>query len=462
MVMKNSQGVFRPVFFFMLVFSAVFSPAQQAGGGDTQALLTEVSQLMARREYNAALELFDKIDGSVLQTSEVQLLRASILNSAGRTADARAIASRISSREPKNVDALLVLAGSAAAEGKDRDQRTVLEKVVQIDPKNLKAHSDLGYIALRARSLRIAAGHFDRALAVDENYREALVGRAIVYRYSRDPKNSELLLNRAIRQNPDWAMPLNERARLYKGAGFPEDALSDLDAAKKLEPDSYWISVDRALTLLDLNRRREALEELDHAIPLSPGDFLAYVYRAGLRDEFGDYAGAEQDYVILMKIKPDYYFAAEGLGIIKMRNKQYIEARDAFLAAYRQAPKEYRYALLAAINWMKAGRQNDPKQFLAQVLKTAPRDSADWYLLRLYHDLSGDSDVGARINEEQNLDAKTKMQFYLANYYDIRGNKNIAINYFLQVRDMNRRSLIEWKINEMMLEERGVGMAGGN
>jgi len=430
---------------------AVWAVGQTAGS--TQAILTEVSRLVARREYTAALDLFDKLDKSASQTAEIQLLRASVLNSAGRPADARAIATGISSRNPNNIDALLVLAASAAIEGKDREQRTTLEKVIKLDPKNIKALSDLGYIALRAQSLRTAAGHFDKALALDGNYREALVGRAIVYRYANNPRRSEQLLSKAIQLNPQWAEPLNERARLYKGAGFPEDALKDLDAAKKLEPNNYWVSVDRAATLIELNRKPEALKELDHAIALSPNTFLAYIYRAGIKDESGDYQGAEQDYAVLIRLKPDYYFAAEGLGIIKMRNKQYVEARDAFLAAYKQAPKEHHYALLAAINWMRAGRLTDPKQFLAQVLRTVPRDTPDWYLLRLYHDLAGDSDVADKANKEQNLDTKSKMLFYIAHYYDIRGNKTLANNYFSMVKEMNRRGTIEWKINEVLNDE---------
>jgi len=163
-----------------------------------------------------------------------------------------------------------------------------------------------------------------------------------------------------------------------------------------------------------------------------------------------------EDYTAVMKLKPDYYFAAEGLGIIKMRNNQYIEARDAFLAAYKQAPKEFRYAMLAAINWMKGGRVNDPKQFLAQVLRTVPRDTPDWYILRLYHDLSGDGDVVDKINREQNLDAKLKMLFYLAQYYDARGNISLANKFFLEVKDMNRPYAIEWKMNEFILKERGL------
>jgi tetratricopeptide (TPR) repeat protein len=183
---------------------------------------------------------------------------------------------------------------------------------------------------------------------------------------------------------------------------------------------------------------------------------LAYVYRAGIKDEAGDYKGAEQDYLTITKLKPEYYFAAEGLGIIKMRNHQYTEARNAFLAAYRYAPKEYRYVLLAAVNWMKAGRPSDPKQFLAQVLRTVPRDTSDWHILRLYHDFSGDSDVVIKIDQEKNFDEKSKMLFYIANYYDIKGNKALANSYFLQVKEMNRIGTVEWKINEWMLDDRGI------
>jgi tetratricopeptide (TPR) repeat protein len=443
--------------FVLLVFmlcAGVFSADETAG--DAEAILTEVSRLMARKEYRAALELFDTISGSALQTTEIQLTRASLLNASGRPADARAIASGIASRDPKNTDALLVLAASASLEGKEREQRTLLERVVSIDPKNLNAITGLGYIALRAQSLRTAAGHFEKALNIDGNYQEALVGRAIVYRYEQDPRRAEQLLNRAVRLNPQWAEPLHERARLYKSGGFLQDALGDLDAAKKLEPDNYWISVDRAAVLIDLKRKPEALEELDLAVILDPNGFLAYIYRAGLRDEAGDYKGAEQDYAAIMKLKPDYYFAAEGFGVIKMRNNQYIEARDAFLAAYRQAPKEFRYAMLAAINWMKAGRVNDPKQFLAQVLRTVPRDTPDWHILRLYHDLSGDADMVDKINREKNPDAKSKMLFYIAQYYDARGNMALANKFFLEVKDMNRPYAIEWKINESVLKERGL------
>jgi tetratricopeptide (TPR) repeat protein len=207
---------------------------------------------------------------------------------------------------------------------------------------------------------------------------------------------------------------------------------------------------------MEMGRKNEALEEISSAIALEPNNFLAYVYSAGLRDEAGDFTGAERDYAALARLRPDYYFAFEGLGMLKMKNHQWAQARDAFLDAYKQAPREYNYALLAAVNWMKAGRQADPKQFLAQVLRTAPRDSIEHAMLRLYHDLAGDGNVATRVENEVNLDKKSQMLFYLACYYDIRGNKNLADRYFLMVQDLNRVGTIEWRLNNWIVEERGL------
>ncbi|HCC37794.1 MAG TPA: hypothetical protein DEQ14_09340 [Treponema sp.] len=422
----------------------------------TEEVLTEISRFLGEGKYSDALSLFDKIESPDSESDEIQLIKASVFNTLGQSADARGIAEEIISREPENIDALLVLAASAAVDGKNRDQRSILEKVIKIDPAHTKALCDLGFMALSTQSLRTAAGYFDRALASDSDYGDALVGRAVTYRYGHEPQKAEQLLNKAIRLYPEWASPLNERARLYKGAGFAREALADLDKAKILEPDNGWIAVDRGMTLVDLNRKDEALEEFSRAIKIDPENFLAHVYSAGIKDERGDIAGAEQDYIALTRIKPEYYFAFEGLGMAKMRNEEWGAARDAFLEAYRYAPKEYSYALLAAINWMRAGQLNDPKQFLAQVLRSVPRESLEWYMLRLFHDLAGDNDIALRIDKETNFDNKARMLFYLANYYDIRGNKNLADRYFLQTREMNRQTTPEWRLNEWFIEQRGL------
>jgi tetratricopeptide (TPR) repeat protein len=423
---------------------------------DTRDLLTLIAERLAGRDFDGAIALFDKIDPAEAGTNRIRLLKASVLSSAGKTADARAITDSILAAEPENTDALMVLSAIYGSSGNEKEEKAVLERIIKLDPRRADALTALGNIAFKAQSLRSAGAYYDRALETEPQNGEALVGRGLVYRYSRDPKNAEKYFNQAVRLFPQWASPRHERARLYRGAGYAKQALEDLDMAKKLEPANYWITVDRGNVLLELKRRQEALEEFSLAIKLDPENFFAYVYSAGIKDDLGDYEGAEKDYLVITKLKSDYYFAYEGLGIIKMRKHQYAEARDYFLEAYRQSPKTASYAILASMNWMRAGKIGDPRQFLEQAIRGSERESLEWYMLRLYHDLSGDNDIAIRLDKEKDPDKKFRMLYYLAGYYAIRGNNSLADRYFLQAKDLDRKGVFEWRLNELALTERNL------
>ncbi|WP_461245778.1 tetratricopeptide repeat protein [Treponema sp. R6D11] len=445
---------------WLLLFFLILrlSPSIWSQQNDTEAILAKVAGHLARKEYSLALELFDKLPPERQETTDILIMRATILNAAGRTADAKKIANAIVAADAKNTQALMILADAAAIEGKEKDRRAFLDKVIATEPNNVRALNDLANINIKNQNLRVASNYFDKVLSVEPDNGEALVGRAVIYRYTREPKSAERLLNRAATIYKDWARPLHERARLYKSAGFNNDALEDLKAALAIEPDNYMVLVDCGELLMEMNQKQEALKYLNKAIEIEPDVFMAYIYSAAIKDELRDYAGAEKDYSVLVTLKSDYYFGFEALGVLKMRNKQWAAARDAFLAAYKQAPKEYSYALLAAINWMRAGRQTDPKQFLAQVLRTVPRDTTEYAVIRLYHDLSGDSSVVTLVENEKNFYTKSQMLFYLASFYDIRGNKTLADKYYLMVKNLNSVGSVEWQLNEMMIAERGLGV----
>jgi tetratricopeptide (TPR) repeat protein len=453
----NRNGYFLRILIFLLLF-ITFSRNLFTQENDVDNTLNEVARLLAGRDFSSALRLFDRLDSETAENTQILIMKASILNSAGRPAEAIQIANRIVARESNNTEALMILADAAALQGKEADRRNFLERVIGINPGHARALNDLGNLALGARNLVVAAGYFDRALAAEPENGEALVGRAIVYRYNRESRRSEQLLNRAASLYPQWARPLHERARLYRSAGFYDDALEDIDLALQLDPGNYWVIVDRAQVLMDMNRKQEALRDFTRAIEIDPEIFYSYVFSAGIKDETGDYAGAERDYAKLASLRPDYYFAFEAIGVLNMKNKQWLKARDAFLEAYKQAPREFTYPLLAAICWMRGGRQTDPKQFLAQVLRTAPRDSLDYAMLRLFHDLSGDTDVAEKVDKETDINTKARMLFYLASYYDIRGYRNLADRYYLMVQDLDGAGVIEWRLNEWILAEKGLGI----
>jgi tetratricopeptide (TPR) repeat protein len=413
--------------------------------------------LLERKDYDGALALFDEIDPADAETAGIRLVKAAILNSAGRTGEGRGIVEEIIAGEPENTEALFVLSSIEEASGREREQRALLDRILKTDPVNVQALNTLGNMALRTASFRTAASYFDRALAVVPEDRDALIGRADIYRRERKPTEAEALLNKAVTLYPRWPMALSQRARLYRDAGYPNQALEDLDKAKELAGDDYWIAYDRGNVLLDLNRKPEALGEFNRAITIAPDLFVAYVYSAGIKDDLGDYDGAEKDYITLARLNPEYYFAFEGIGLHKMRKERWGEARDAFAEAYKKAPQEWTYALLTAMNWMRAGKPSDPRQYLEQALRRVQRETLPWYMLRLYHDLSGDNDVAIRIDRERNVETKARMLYYLAEYYDIRGNKNLADRYFLQVRELNRKYILEWRLNEWALEKQNMG-----
>jgi tetratricopeptide (TPR) repeat protein len=429
---------------------------QEVPAMDTESILSAVADSLSRRDYDGALAFFDRLDSEVAAAPDIRILKASVLSSAGRIGEARSLVEDIIDGDANNTEALYVLSTLEGSQGKEREQKAILERLIKIEPNHVQALSSLGDIALRAKSLQTAASYFDKALAVDPDNGAALLGRAGVYRYQRNPKEAEALLNKAVTLYPQWTRPLTERARLYQGVGFYTDALNDLDRAKRIDANDYWIAVDRGIVLVDLNRKQEALPEFNRAIGIDPNVFLAYVYSAGIKDELGDYTGAEHDYEVLARLKPEYYFASEGVGIHKMRRGLWAEARDAFMETYKQAPESFSYALLVSLCWMRAGRIQDPKPFLAQVLRKVKRDSLEWYMIRLYHDLNGDSDVAIRIDQETDLALKAQMLYYLANYYDVRGNANLADRYFTQAYEMKQRTVIEWRLIEWAVEERNL------
>jgi tetratricopeptide (TPR) repeat protein len=423
-----------------------------------ESILTRVTECLQVQNYEGALALFDELAPSDRETSGIRLLQASILNTAGRRNEARALTEKVLAGDNTNVDALFMLSTIEAAAGRERDQRTLLERLLKLDPNHVQALVSLGTIYLRSRSWRTAAPYFDQALAVEPENGDALLGRAQVYQATQDPQNAEMLLTKAIGLFPQWLTPRIQRAQVYRNARFFLRALADLDAAKQIAGTDYWVAVDRGAVLMDLDRKPEALEEYERAVTLDPNNFLAYVYSAGLKEDMKDYAGAEQAYNAVIRLKPDYYFAFEGLGILNLRKGRWIEARDAFLEAYNRAPKETSYALLATMTWMRAGKPTDPalKQFVEKAMRGLLRDASAWWMLRLYHDLSGDGELITRLEKEKDEPTKAQMFFYLAHYYDIRGITTLADTYFKQVKTLNQQRILEWRLNEWAFEQRNL------
>jgi predicted Zn-dependent protease len=272
---------------------------------------------------------------------------------------------------------------------------------------------------------------------------------------------AEMLLDRVVSLYPDMVEARSDRARFYWGRGKYREALDDFNAAIELSPNDFWLAVDKANLLLEMDIKPDSLAEFNRAIALNPNEYLPSAYTSGLKDDLGDHEGAERDYAILARLKPDYYFAFEGLGLHKMRKGQWADARNAFMEAYRQAPNEHYFALLAAISWLRMGDVTAPRTFLNQAQNRVTRNTLEWYMFRLYYDLTsrnyqGEYDMVARLDREQDETLKARMLFYMAWYYEIRGNTTGANRYFRMVNELDKKAIPEWRLNEWILIDRGI------
>ena len=445
----------------LLAFTFYRAAIVLAQANTTESIINRINALASEGKLNEAIALFDTIPLPDRDSTPLRLFRASMLSSAGKQTEARALVETISRAEPNNIDVLFMLAGIEGAAGRRRQQQTALEKIIRIDGDNTTALIELGNLSLRNRNARAAAGHFNKVLAKDPANAEAIIGLARAFRVNREWDEAEKLYNHAVQLHPSLPEAWSERARFYKGRGFLVQALSNLDEAKKLAPNDYWISIDRGTLLVEMNRRPAALEEFNRAISINSGEFLAYAYSSGLKDDLGDPDGAERDYAVLAKLRPDYYYALEGLGLHKMRKESWAEAKDAFTEAYKRAPNEHFYALLAAINWMRAENIAAPRAFLREVHAKVKRESIEWFMFRLYYDLTGrnyanETNMISRIEQEKDENLKARMMFYMAQYYDIRGIPALANKYYTFVNEMGKRAIPEWRLNEWIMTARNL------
>ncbi|MCL2008644.1 MAG: tetratricopeptide repeat protein [Treponema sp.] len=441
-----------------MIISTVQTFAQE---NNTELILERIAGLLMSSNHEQAIALFNNIAQPDRDSSHISLIEASILSSMGRFAEARRIVERLTSSEPNNIDALFILATIEDLEGRTRQQQQVLERILSIDPNNSPALIALGNLHLRNRNARGAATNFHRVIQSDPNNAEALLGMGRVFRVNRELEEAELYFNRAVELYPDMAEARVERAQFNKGRGFLFLALEDLEHARSVDPYDYWIAIDLGTLLVEMNRRSQALEEFNRAISLDPDIFLAYAYSAPLKDEFNDPEGALRDYTVLARLRPDYYFSLEGVGLHQMRLGNWEAARDAFMEAYRQAQDEYLYALFAAIAWMRMGDITSPRNYLFQAQARVPRDTIEWHMFRLFHDLTSrnfgaETDLLLRIEREEDEVLKARMTFFMGQYYDVRGNTTAANRQYLRVHELNVRAIPEWRLNDWILVSRGI------
>lgn len=411
----------------------------------------KIRAALASGDMSAALALFDNMPKELENDTDLQLVHASILVSAGKNNEARHIVSELSKKDANNVDLLEMSMVIAKSSGDENAARAAADKILKVDPNHAGANISRAENLAMKRQYKQAGNAYRRALTNDKNNTGALFGYAQMMYYQNNLKESENYLTRLLEVDPE-----NSYALAYMGKLAAEDenylrASRYIKQAIDIENDNYDFYVDYGTYEHYQGHYDEAMSAWTKAINLRPDYFLAYGYRAGLYEERNKLREALSDFQNVVRTNPDYYYAYEEIGILHWHFGEWAAARKAFQQALTYAKDNYAYILMVAASYLKEKNNAEAKSYLARAMRNFNRESLEYQVLRLFHDQGGVNAENSTVNlvgKEQNTTKRGKLRYYLALYFELKGNSKIADELYTQVASIKAPMFFEYRLAE--------------
>ena len=194
-------------------------------------------------------------------------------------------------------------------------------------------HYNLGVEALRAGRVQESMKEFDEAIAGDEAFADAHLGRGLVleYGYSRLDE-AEKEYRRAIELRPAFSEAHNNLGQLLAKRGRLADAVTEFDAALEnmLYKEPFVARCNKGEALNRLGRRDEAVAEMKHCLQSNPQYCLGYRMLGMVRLDEGDGTAAVDAFDKYSQYCPQAPDAWLQLGLAHLRAGDAAKASDAF------------------------------------------------------------------------------------------------------------------------------------
>jgi len=428
------------------------SEQNKAAPSDEAGFALQLQAALQTGSLENAIALFDSMPSSLASNADLQKLRASLLISAGKTAEAQKVILDLEQKNSSDIEIKEMKMLLAKASKNSAAKSAAIKEILALDPTNPSANVELGGERVLKKKYKEARGYYMTALKGDENNQDALFGYGQTSYYMNKIEDAKKAFDKILRIDPNSAI-----AYAYKGKLYAEDenyklAEESVVKAIELDPTSYDFYMDWGTYSRMRGKFKQAEEAWTRATKINPDYFLAYAYRAGLYDEQNMYAKALDDYRMVIKTNPKYYFAYEALGILAWHEGNFAEARASFEKAFSYYPQNISYPLIIAACMYKDKRAFEVKPFLQKVMKNyGDHESLEYLMLRLYHDLgpsNAENLITQKIIKEDNSTKKGKMSFYMALYDEIKGREELAKKMYNEVAALQSPMFFEFRLAE--------------
>lgn len=407
-------------------------------------------------DVSGAIDCFETMPEALEGDVDLQVLHASLLLSSGRSAEAGALGDKLLAKYGPNIDVLELNATIAAANGDSKKQEAILTQILKADPYNVSANVQKGGIEAARHKYRMAYNYYQKALQGDGNNTDALFGSGQMAYYNGSLYESEKYFKTILEKDA-----ANDAALSYMGK-LAAESENYLRAAKYAEmaiaqnPSNYGHQIDYGKYLRSLGRYDEADAAWTRAIEINSDYFLAYTYRASLRQERKQYKDALSDFYNVVRTNPQYYYAFEEIGMLEWQAGRMEKCRAAFTKALEASKDNWSYELMIAATYIKQNKMAEMKKYLAPCMKNMDKTSEEYLMLRLYNDqgtINAEVQLKNKISKVEKTSKRGKLLYYMALYYDMRGNNNIASDFYTQVLSMQAPMFFEYQMAEW-----GMGM----
>jgi tetratricopeptide (TPR) repeat protein len=232
-----------------------------------------------------------------------------------------------------------------------------------------------GLIYVNAGKDTTALPFYDRALALNPRYAEALEGRARIMQRLERFKEAVANYKSLLRIKPANAETLYNLGAAYEGVGRRGDALVCYNRALDISPGHSPALAARALLLYDDGDVDDALETLRASLDADPSNETAWYNCGAILASLGNHAEATQCFGSALRLVPTYRKALYGAATALQKVGRLEEALVACDALLKQEPANFEALFLRGNILYDQRRPHDALAAFDEALARNPKHS---------------------------------------------------------------------------------------
>jgi len=194
-----------------------------------------------------------------------------------------------------------------------RDSFTLFEHTLAVTPPNLHIEHNLGLALGGSGRYDEAAAHFEKALRIDPNFYDGLVGMGVTREFQGRLPEAIDYFQAAIRSQPDTSTAHLQLGRLLWKQNSDQAALEEIGRASQLAPKDADIRADFGLALQLVGRMPEAIEQFHEALRMNPNNAETHANLGLALLASGKPQESIPEFETALRLKPELTGAADNL-----------------------------------------------------------------------------------------------------------------------------------------------------